>query len=55
MSSQEFALLVLVVIIAFLTFALTMVVIFLGDKHAKAETRKIFQAVIKKLVSLLPR
>jgi hypothetical protein len=53
MSALEFALSALIVITAFLAFALTMVVLLLGDKDVKAKARKVFQAFIKMLISLL--
>lgn len=48
MLALEFALLALIVIVAFLAFALTMVVVLLGDKDAKAKAKKVFQAFIKR-------
>jgi hypothetical protein len=48
MSALEFALSTLIVIVAFLAFALTMVVVLLGDKDAKAKAKKIFQSFIKR-------
>jgi hypothetical protein len=54
MSALEFALSALIVIVAFLAFALTVVVVLLGEKDAKAKTKKVFQSFIKTLISLLP-
>ena len=53
MSIFEFALASLIVIVAFLAFALTLVVILLGDKSAKKEVKKLFQTFIKKLAGLM--
>jgi hypothetical protein len=54
MSALEFALSALIVITAFLAFALTMVVVLLGDKGVRAMAKKVFQAFIKTLFSKLP-
>lgn len=51
MSSLEFALSLIVTLMAFLAFAMTIATILLGSKKTKVEAKKLFHALIK---SFLP-
>jgi membrane-anchored glycerophosphoryl diester phosphodiesterase (GDPDase) len=55
MSSFEFALAVLIVLVLFLSFALAVTAALLGNKHSQAEVRKLFQTAMKNLFRLLSK
>jgi hypothetical protein len=54
MLSLEFALSIIALIIIFLTFALTIAAILVGDKNTKVEARKLFQVIVTKLIGRFP-
>jgi hypothetical protein len=55
MSSLEFALSVLTVLVLFLAFALAVTATLLGGKQSQAEVRKLFQIVVKNLFSVFSK
>lgn len=55
MSTFEFTLMVLVVLVLFLAFALSVTAILFGSKHAQGEVRKLFQTAMRNLPGLRPK